>query len=123
MARGERRCPAVGDHVRVSAADPDEFRRVPGYLRGLVGVVVAKCGEKPLPAGYGAGEVLGEPEPVLAVRFDAEQVFGSTGAGSYLHADLWVSNLEEVAVRELASSRRDTAAGATGPTSAGEEAQ
>ena len=86
--------PAVGDDVRVSAADPDEFRRVPGYLRGQVGVVVAECGERPLPAGYGAAEVPREPEPVLTVRFDAERVFGSTGAGAHVHADLWPSYLE-----------------------------
>jgi hypothetical protein len=94
MARGERRRPALGDDVRVSAADPDEFRRVPGYLRGQVGVVVGECGDKPLPVGYGVGEVLGDPEPVLTVRFDVEQVFGGTGRGGWLHADLWVSNLE-----------------------------
>ena len=96
MGRGERRRPAVGDEVRVSAADPDEFRRVPGYLRGQVGAVVAGCGEKPLPAGYGAGEVSREPEPVLTVRFDAERIFGPTGVGSHVHADLWLSNLEDV---------------------------
>ena len=96
MARGERRRPAVGDGVRVSTADPDEFRRVPGYLRGHVGVVVDECGDKPLPRGHGAGEVLRDPEPVLTVRFDAGEVFGATGAGSYLHADLWLSTLEEV---------------------------
>ena len=95
MGRGERRRPALGDEVRVSAADPDEFRRVPGYLRGQVGVVVGECGEKPLPVGYGAGEVFRAPEPVLTVRFDAAQVFGATGAGAHLHADLWLSNLEE----------------------------
>ena len=78
----------------MSAADPDEFRRVPGYLRGQVGVVVGECGDRPLPVGHGAREVLCDPEPVLTVRFDAEQVFGATGAGSYLHADLWRSNLE-----------------------------
>jgi hypothetical protein len=94
MARGERIRAAVGDHVRVSAADPDEFRRVPGYLRGLVGEVVAECGDKPLPMGYGVGEVFLEPEPVLTVRFDAEQIFGETGRGSWIHADLWVTNLE-----------------------------
>ena len=95
MGRGEWR-PTVGDDVRVSADDPDEFRRVPGYLRGQVGVVVGECGSKPLPVGFGVGEAFREPEPVLTVRFDAAQVFGSTGAGSHLHADLWVSNLEEV---------------------------
>ena len=94
MARGERRRPALGDEVRVSGVDPDEFRRVPGYLRGQVGVVVAECGDKPLPVGHGAGEVVRDPEPVLTVRFDARQVFGATGAGSHLHADLWLSNLE-----------------------------
>ena len=79
----------------MSAADPDEFRRVPGYLRGQVGVVVGECGEKPLPVGYGSGEVLREPEPVLTVRFAAADVFGSTGAGAHIHADLWLSYLEE----------------------------
>ena len=80
----------------MSGVDPDEFRRVPGYLRGQVGVVVGECGDKPLPVGHGVGEVLRAPEPVLTVRFDAGEVFGATGAGSYLHADLWLSNLEEV---------------------------
>lgn len=93
MARGEWR-PAVGDEVRVSAVDPDEFRRVPGYLRGQRGVVVGGCGDKPLPVGHGAGEVFGDPEPVLTVRFDAAQVFGATGTGVQLHADLWLSNLK-----------------------------
>lgn len=95
MARGERWRPALGDDVRVSGADPDEFRRVPGYLRGQVGVVVGECGDKPLPVGHGGGEVFREPEPVLTVRFDAERVFGATGAGTFLHADLWLSNLEK----------------------------
>lgn len=94
MARGGWR-PAVGDEVRVSAVDPDEFRRVPGYLRGHRGVVVGECGDRPLPVGHGAGEVLRAPEPVLTVRFDAELVFGVTGVGTYLHADLWSSNLED----------------------------
>ena len=80
----------------MSAADPDEFRRVPGYLRGQVGVVVAECGNKPLPRSYGAGETFGDPEPVLTVRFDAGQIFGATGAGSHVHADLWLSHLEEM---------------------------
>jgi hypothetical protein len=80
----------------VTCDDPDEFRRVPGYLRGQLGVVVGECGDRPLPVGFGAGEVLRDPEPVLTVRFDAGRVFGATGAGSYLHADLWLTNLEEV---------------------------
>jgi hypothetical protein len=95
MARGGRR-PALGDDVRVSAADPAGFRRVPAYLRGQVGVVVAECGDRPLPVGYRQREVFRTAEPVLTVRFDAEQVFGATGAGSHVHADLWLSNLEEV---------------------------
>jgi hypothetical protein len=97
MARGERIRAALGDHVRVSAADPDEFRRVPGYLRGQVGEVVGECGEKPLPRGYGVGEIFDDPEPVLVVRFDAEQIFGETARGSWVHADLWVTNLEPAA--------------------------
>ena len=89
----ERRRPAVGDRVRVSRADPDEFRRVPGYLRGHVGVVVGECGDRQLPAGFGG--LRGAPEPVLTVRFRAAEVFGATGDGAHLHADLWLSNLEE----------------------------
>lgn len=80
----------------MSAADPEEFRRVPGYLRGQVGVVVAECGTRPLPVGHGAREELRDPEPVLTVRFDAADVFGPPGDGSSLHADLWVSHLEVV---------------------------
>ena len=95
----ERRRPAVGDRVRVSRADPDEFRRVPGYLRGQVGVVVDECGDRPLPVGHGAGEVLRDPEPVVTVRFAVADVFGpaggDTGGGAHVHADLWLSNLEE----------------------------
>ena len=94
MGAEQRRRPAVGDRVRVSRADPDEFRRVPGYLRGQVGVVVGECGDRPLPVGHGAGEALREPEPVLTVRFAAADVFGATGAGAHIHADLWLSNLE-----------------------------
>lgn len=96
MGAERRRRPSVGDDVRVSAADPDAFRRVPGYLRGQVGVVVAECGDRPLPVGHGPGEAFREPEPVLTVRFDAAQVFGPTGDGHSLHADLWVSYLEVV---------------------------
>lgn len=80
----------------MSAVDPDEFRRVPGYLRGQVGVVVAHRGDRPLPAGHAAREVPREPEPVLTVRFDAARVFGPTGDGARLHADLWASDLEAV---------------------------
>jgi hypothetical protein len=94
MARGERRGPAVGDHVRVSSDDPDVFRRVPGYLRGQVGEVVARCGERPVPVGWGAPGALTGPEPVLTVRFPGEAVFGETGRGVWLHADLWSSNVE-----------------------------
>jgi nitrile hydratase len=81
----------------VSAVDPDEFRRVPGYLRGQVGVVVGECGDRPRPVGHGAAEVPREPEPVLTVRFDAVRVFGPAGAGTSLHADLWLGDLEVLA--------------------------
>ncbi len=96
MARGERGGPAVGDRVRVSSDDPDEFRRVPAYLRGQVGEVVGVCGARPLPVGRHGREGPGEPEPVLTVRFPAAAVFGPKGRGVTLHADLWVSNLEPV---------------------------
>ncbi len=89
----ERRRPAVGDRVRVSPADPDEFRRVPGYLRGQVGVVVGECGDRPRPAGFRGTP--GGAEPVLTVRFAADDVFGATGAGAHLHADLWLGDLED----------------------------
>jgi nitrile hydratase len=77
----------------VSRADPDAFRRVPGYLRGHVGVVVGECGDRPRPAGFRG--VPGDPEPVLTVRFPAAEVFGATGEGAHVHADLWLTDLEE----------------------------
>jgi hypothetical protein len=80
----------------VSAQDPDEFRRVPAYLRGHLGEVVRDCGTGPDPVGRVPRDGMPDEDTVVTVRFDGEQVFGATGCGVWLHADLWVGHLERV---------------------------
>ena len=81
---------AVGDRVRVRAGDPDHHTRVPRYVRGLAGEVVALLGEWALPDASVAG--MSRPEPCYAVRFAAAELFGSRD--HTVTVDLWESYLE-----------------------------
>jgi hypothetical protein len=83
----------VGSRVRARTADPDHHTRLPRYLHGQVGAVVAVAPATPLPDDVARG--LPEPrvEPVYAVRFDAADLWGS---GEHtVTADLWECYLEE----------------------------
>lgn len=80
----------------MSAQDPDEFRRVPGYLRGHTGEVVRECGARAASVGGVPSGGMPGGDAVVTVRFDAEQVFGATGSGVWLQADLWEGYLERV---------------------------
>ncbi len=77
------------------ATDPDEFRRLPGYLRGATGEVVAQCGLWPHPVGR-RRERPGEPEPVYTVQFDVATLFGHGHGEARVLADLWLRYLEPV---------------------------
>jgi nitrile hydratase len=81
---------AVGDRVRARPGDPDQHSRVPRYVRGQAGEVVALLGDWVLPASSVAG--LAAAEPCYAVRFAAVDLFGS--GDHTVTVDLWESYLE-----------------------------
>ncbi|MGW6934505.1 SH3-like domain-containing protein [Lentzea sp. NPDC054927] len=65
---------ATGDRVRTSTVDPDHHTRLPGYVRGRVGVVVGSDGVHPLADLRSRG--IERPQPVYLVRFTARELFG-----------------------------------------------
>lgn len=85
---------AVGDAARVRVGNPSGHTRVPGYLRGKPGVVIAVIGAFPLADDVARG-VRGEPQPLYTLQFAAPDVWGCDGdeRGS-ITADLWESYLE-----------------------------
>jgi nitrile hydratase len=79
--------------VRAGSTDPDHHTRLPRYLRGHVGEIVAAGQEWPLPDDVARG--ISEPrvETVYSVRFTAAELWG-TGSHT-VTADLWECYLEE----------------------------
>ncbi len=63
-----------GDRVRTSTVDPDHHTRLPSYARGCVGTVVESEGVHPLADLRSRG--VERPQPVYAVRFTAQELFG-----------------------------------------------
>ncbi len=83
---------AAGDRVRARSADPDGHTRLPRSIRGHVGEVVGVRATWALPDQMVRG--ITRPEPVYAVRFEADELWGS---GSHsVTLDLWASYVEEV---------------------------
>ena len=80
----------AGTRVRVKTGDPDHHTRVPRYVRGHAGQVVALLGNWALPDASVAG--MSRPEPCYAVRFAAAELFGS--GDHTVTVDLWESYLE-----------------------------
>jgi hypothetical protein len=81
---------AVGDRVRARAGDPDHHTRVPRYVRGHAGEIVALLGDWGLPDASVAG--VRKSETCYAVRFTAADLFGS--GDHTVTVDLWESYLE-----------------------------
>jgi nitrile hydratase subunit beta len=81
---------AVGDRVRAQAGDPDHHTRVPRYVRGHAGEIVALLGDWALPDASVAG--VRKSETCYAVRFTAADLFGS--GDHTVTVDLWESYLE-----------------------------
>jgi nitrile hydratase len=81
---------AAGDRVRAKPGDPDHHTRVPRYVRGHTGEIVAPLGEWALPDASVAGAA--RPQMCYAVRFAAAELFG--GGDHTVTVDLWESYLE-----------------------------
>lgn len=80
----------VGTRVRVRPGDPPGHTRVPGYVRGQVGEVVAVLADWPLPDASVQGYDI--TQPCYAVRFTADDLFGS--GDHTVTVDLWESYLD-----------------------------
>ena len=84
----------IGARVRVRNLQPTGHIRVPGYLRGHVGVIESLCGAHVFPDSNAVhqGE---QPQHLYTVAFDGAPVSGQ-GEGVSIRADLWESYLEAV---------------------------
>lgn len=83
---------AVGVSVRTRNIHPEGHTRLPRYLRGHPGEIVAVHGAHVFPDSnaHGGGE---NPQWLYTVRFTAAEVWGS-GSTDKIHADLWEPYLE-----------------------------
>ena len=83
---------AAGATVRVRAGDPDHHTRVPRYVRGHTGEVVAVLGRWTLPDDSARGIMPPRTEACYAVRFSAADLWGS--GDHTVTVDLWESYLD-----------------------------
>ena len=81
----------AGSWVRVRAGDPDHHTRVPRYVRGHSGEVVAVLGRWPVPDDSARG-LPPRVETCYAVRFHAADLWG--GGDHTVTVDLWESYLD-----------------------------
>jgi nitrile hydratase subunit beta len=80
-----------GTTIRVRADDPDHHTRMPRYVRGHVGEIVAALDRWPLPDDSARG-LPPRTETCYAVRFTAADLWGS--GDHTVTVDLWESYLD-----------------------------
>jgi nitrile hydratase subunit beta len=84
----------VGDRVRVRRMRARGHTRCPRYVRGAIGIVEALRGKDSFPD---LGPYQGPSEPVYAVAFDSDDLFGPSREASWsVSLDLFESYLEGV---------------------------
>lgn len=84
---------AVGDRVRVIAAEHGGHSRRPGFVRGRVGTVVRVDERFSLP-DVEAHSTRRVDEGTYAVRFSARDLWPDADPNTVVHVDLWDSYLE-----------------------------
>ena len=82
----------AGALVRVKAGDPDHHTRVPRYVRGHTGVIVAAIDRWAVPDDCARGIEPPREETCYAVRFSAADLWGS--GDHAVTVDLWESYLD-----------------------------
>ena len=83
---------AIGDRVRTRRINPAGHTRLPRYLRGHAGEIVARHGAHVFPDSNAAGR--GEdPQWLYTLRFSCGDLWG-TPTRDVVHADLWEPYLE-----------------------------
>ncbi len=84
---------APGDHVITSRTAPEGHTRLPRYVRGCIGTVLAFRGVFAFPdsEAMGCGE---QPQPLYTVRFEASDLWGDTARGrDVVMLDIWEDHL------------------------------
>jgi nitrile hydratase len=85
---------AAGDAVRARTLNPHGHTRLPRYVRGREGVIVARRGAHVFPDSHahGKGE---DPRPLYTVRFAARELWGeAANPRDSVCLDLWEPYLE-----------------------------
>lgn len=85
----------VGQQVRAHVDAPPTHTRCPRYVRGRAGVVDRDHGVFVFPDtnAHGLGP---KPQHVYAVRFEADELWGTASQGGAVFVDLWDDYLEEL---------------------------
>ena len=94
VAKRERFSP--GDRVRVRSDYVPGHVRMPGYIRGKVGVVVSESPLYPFPDAHAHG-VEAADEPTYDVRFDTRELWPDSAEAALVHVGVFQSYLERVA--------------------------
>ena len=83
----------VGEHVRAKDISPSGHTRLPGYIRGHIGVVdlIQPAAVLPDTNAHFLGE---NPQHVYSVRFDSRELWGAVAETFALTAELYESYLE-----------------------------
>lgn len=83
----------VGQRVRASHDAPPTHTRCPRYVRGRTGIIDRDHGVFIFPDSHAHGGDK-KPQHVYAVRFEAEELWGSASQGGAVYVDLWDDYLE-----------------------------
>ncbi len=82
-----------GDRVRVRKDTVPGHMRMPGYIRGQVGVVVSESPPYPFPDAHGHG-IEAEAEPTYDVRFRALDLWPDSADDALVHVGVFQSYLK-----------------------------
>ncbi|HUL96652.1 MAG TPA: nitrile hydratase subunit beta [Usitatibacter sp.] len=82
----------VGDRVRVRMDSVPGHMRMPGYIRGKVGVVVGISPAYPFPDAHAHG-VVSDDEPTYDVRFHSEILWPGSAEPALVHVGVFESYL------------------------------
>lgn len=85
----------VGDEVRVKSDYVPGHVRMPGYIRGKQGVVVAVSPAYPFPDAHAHG-ISATDEPTYDVCFDAEHLWPNSADPATVHVGVFESYLEKI---------------------------
>ena len=84
-----------GDRVRVKEDFVAGHVRMPGYIRGKIGVIVGESPAYPFPDAHAHG-VTAADEPTYDVRFRTEDLWPNGADPALVHAGVFQSYLERV---------------------------